>query len=927
MSALHSNGIKAVYRRQLSSFLGNPLGYVFILGFVICVGARLFWLDGSSTTYFARNIADLGPLTNDNAMGWALCVLLPALGMGAWAAERDHGTEEHLLTLPLSPLDALLGKWLAIVAFFTIALLCTLSHVAVVAWLGTPDWGMVFANYTGWWLAGVIFAAVALLASTLVSIPAIAFVIGVIGCAAVQACFTIEDWFGFHVTQWYDSFSRGLISLSAIGVAVAVTASAIGAAVFVLSSRRWRPGSQTVVAVQVMSLLFAVVLVVNVARFVSLHGVSADTTAEGLSSISKTSQDTIAQLKNPVTITAFVSNDLPPEVARKGKEVIDMLKAVQNAAPSKVNLKILRPSDALDEAGETARNEFNLKPRPQMVDSASGRRQQDIFLSAAIASGGRTQVIEYFDPGLSVEYEIVRAVRAVSDVKKRVLGVATTDLEITGGFDFRNYSPIPAWEIVEEWKKQYEVRSVSLDNDVAADIEALVVPQPSCLTQAQIEKLHDYIWNGRPTLILEDPLPFFQTYMGRSDLAPSQPKRNPQSQFGQPPQGDSPMKGDLRPLMRSLGIEYNPYDIVWSQFNPSHLLREIPPNFVWLTADHSSIEPADRSAVTTGVNALLIPFPGKLVLASDKPTAMSVTPLLYPAVGSNWGSNTFEELTQSNMMGQLMLRGKNEIRFRMAMDQGNRPPLAVEITGTMASAWPRLAPGTTADKGKEPPKPATGTLSGKSAHVVIISDIDLIDNEFFKFYRDQSNQLNKQDELRALMDLKNIQFIANAVDALMNDKAYLDLRTRRPMRRSLARIEAVNDEAQKNLQKELDNAQGDLQDRIEKANKDFQAMLAKIDARDELDEGTKAQQKSLAQISGQRNLEAQINEMKLKLDKEKHRLESVQNNTLKNYQWWVKFLAVAIPSVVLAIIAIGVFINRLWREQSHIPAARRRQGA
>ena len=55
-------------------------------------------------------------------MPWFLAVLLPALAMGAWASERDSGTVELLLTLPLSIADAVLGKFLAVAAYFTIAL-------------------------------------------------------------------------------------------------------------------------------------------------------------------------------------------------------------------------------------------------------------------------------------------------------------------------------------------------------------------------------------------------------------------------------------------------------------------------------------------------------------------------------------------------------------------------------------------------------------------------------------------------------------------------------------------------------------------------------------------------------------------------------------------------------------------------------------
>ena len=42
MSVMHWDGITAVARRQLSSFLANPLGYVFILAFVLVSGLVFF---------------------------------------------------------------------------------------------------------------------------------------------------------------------------------------------------------------------------------------------------------------------------------------------------------------------------------------------------------------------------------------------------------------------------------------------------------------------------------------------------------------------------------------------------------------------------------------------------------------------------------------------------------------------------------------------------------------------------------------------------------------------------------------------------------------------------------------------------------------------------------------------------------------------
>jgi ABC-2 type transport system permease protein len=921
MSLLHRDGICAVGRRQLSSFLGNPLGYVFILAFVLVSGAVLFWFG--EDRFFARNIADLGPLTQGDAMGWLLCVLLPALGMGAWSAERDHGTEEHLLTLPLSPFDALLGKWLAVSVFFTIALACTLSHVIVVAWLGTPDWGLVACNYAGWWLAGLAFAGIAVLASTLVSMPAVAFVIGVVGCAA--------GMWSLHTWDWFDGFNRGVISLGAVVAALAVAAGALGAATFVLSSRRWRPGSEATVAAQVMSLLCAIVLVANLSRLAARGGIDADATAEGLSSISAASLEAVRGLKQPVTITAFLSKDVPPELALKAKEVEDKLKALGRASPSTVVVQLLRPSDALDDDGVKAEREFNLKPRRQVIDSAAGRHYQDVFLGAAVTSAGRTQVIEHFDPGLSVEYELIRAVRSVSGVKKRVLGIAATDLEITGGFDYRSMGMSQAWEIVEEWKRQYEVRPVALDGEVASDVEVLVVPQPSTLTAPQIERLHDYIWAGRPALLLEDPMPFFQMAQGRGDLIPGQPKRNPAAQFGgQPPEGGGPQKGDLRPLIKALGLEFRPDETVWSDFNPSHYFKElIPANFVWLTADRGAIEP--KNAATTGVNALLLPYPGSLTVAADKAASLTVTPLLMPVSGPMWGISFMRELTTQNPYnGQLQINPPDKIRRRPYADQTKRPPFAIEVTGTMPSAYPRLAGGAKpapAKEGEEAPKPVTGATSAKPVHVIVVADLDLIDNEFFQFYRNAGNRLGQQDELRVLMDLKNVQFVANAVDALFDDKAYLELRTRRPARRPLTRLEAVSLAAQEIRNTQKDAAQDQAQSKIDTLNAEFQASLAKIDAREDLDEDTKAQERSRAQIVGQRKLDAEIQAITLKRQQEERTLSIEQDRAIQRHRWWVKFLAVGIPTAVLALIAIVVFALRLFSERTHIPAARRRQGA
>jgi ABC-2 type transport system permease protein len=68
---------------------------------------------------------------------------------------------------------------------------------------------------------------------------------------------------------------------------------------------------------------------------------------------------------------------------------------------------------------------------------------------------------------------------------------------------------------------------VAADAPIPSDLDALLVAQPSSLTQPQIDNLTAYVRGGGPTLLLLDPMPLVDP-----SLSPETPRQSPGGMFG-----------------------------------------------------------------------------------------------------------------------------------------------------------------------------------------------------------------------------------------------------------------------------------------------------------------------------------------------------------------------------------------------------------
>jgi len=171
-----AGSVSNVLRRELAGYFATPVAWVFIVIFLVMAGAFTFYIGA----FYDRGVADLDPFFTFHP--WLYLFLVPAIAMRLWAEERRSGTVELLLTLPLTPWQAVLGKFLAAWLFVGLALLLTFPVWLTVNYLGDPDNGVIAAGYIGSWLMAGGFLAIGSCMSALTRNQVVAFILAVVVC-------------------------------------------------------------------------------------------------------------------------------------------------------------------------------------------------------------------------------------------------------------------------------------------------------------------------------------------------------------------------------------------------------------------------------------------------------------------------------------------------------------------------------------------------------------------------------------------------------------------------------------------------------------------------------------------------------------------------------------------------------------------------
>lgn len=255
------------------------------------------------------------------------------------------------------------------------------------------------------------------------------------------------------------------------------------------------------------SILLLIAIFVVVAAISEKFFYRLDLTEGGQYSLSKATKDILKNLDTPVTVKAYFTSDLNPDLAKVKNNFQDLLIEYNSLSGGKVVYEFSNPNEKAEI--ETEALQAGIQPVLLNTREKDEVKQQKVFMGAVISMGNEKEVIPFIDPNSSIEYTLSTAIKKLSVTNKPKIGFLQGQGE----------PPIEAYpQAMEQLTVLYDVNPVYLSDTVKNlnDYKALIIAAPQdTFDLAKLNLLDDYLSTGGKLFIAMNVVEGdFQTMQG-----------------------------------------------------------------------------------------------------------------------------------------------------------------------------------------------------------------------------------------------------------------------------------------------------------------------------------------------------------------------------------------------------------------------------
>jgi gliding-associated putative ABC transporter substrate-binding component GldG len=237
-----------------------------------------------------------------------------------------------------------------------------------------------------------------------------------------------------------------------------------------------------------VSTFLIVVLILVINLLANEFHIRLDVTEGKQYTLSEATEDILNDLEEPVTVKAYFSEDLPPNIIKTRKDFQELLIEYANQADGMLQYEFINPNEK--ESNEREAAQHGIQPVLINVREKDQVKQQKAFLGALISLNDKQEVIPFLQPGAAMEYALSTAIKKISVTEKTTLGFLQGHGE--PGLNEMN-------QLSEQLKILYNIQPITLSDTthIPTSIKTLMIVRPTdSLSTSELQKLDGFLARG-----------------------------------------------------------------------------------------------------------------------------------------------------------------------------------------------------------------------------------------------------------------------------------------------------------------------------------------------------------------------------------------------------------------------------------------------
>ncbi|MEZ4684958.1 MAG: Gldg family protein [Bacteroidia bacterium] len=166
------------------------------------------------------------------------------------------------------------------------------------------------------------------------------------------------------------------------------------------------------------ALVLAIVVVINL--LLSQFNFRFDFTEEGRYTLSQATRNVVKSLEEPITVKAYFSEGLTPDIGRSRTEFRELLQEYAELSGGNIVYEFIDPNESDEKKQEAL--EAGMYPLTIQVQEKNEVKQQQGFLGALLEMGEEKEAIPVMQPGSPVEYMLTTSIKKLSVLDKPSIG-------------------------------------------------------------------------------------------------------------------------------------------------------------------------------------------------------------------------------------------------------------------------------------------------------------------------------------------------------------------------------------------------------------------------------------------------------------------------------------------------------------------------